>query len=194
MFRSRPLRFLGVCALALAAGCASSASRGATGGADASATAADAGVAREALSVRYRTYSNGLNLALVNPAHSDRTELYSKTVALSEAGTKVTTDEVLEATIEELERLGLFELTQPGPAPASAAGTNPQSIEVLRDGRTVHALLTRESSTDAKRAFHKCATVFCEIYTATYQLQSVKETPDWESQNQNVQKRAQKGG
>lgn len=193
MFRPRPLRFLGVCALALAAGCAASGPRSASQSSEPSAS--PNAKSRQAMSVRYLTYGTGQKLALVNPAHSDRTELYSKTIPLEQAGTKVTTDEVLGATVEELERIGLFRLTRPGAAPESAAGSNPQALEVTRDGATVHVLLTRESSVEDKRVFRDCAYVFRDIYNATYQLQSVQDAPDWEAQKKvQLQGQAKKGG
>lgn len=190
MFRS--LRFVLVCVLALAAGCASGERRTEEANGAASATATKS---RDAMSVRYLTYGTGQKLALVNPAHSDRTELYSKTIPLEQAGTKVTTDDVLEATVEEMERIGLFRLTRPGAAPEATAGSNPQALEVTRDGTTVHVLLTRESSVDDKRIFRDCAYVFRDIYNATYQLQSVKDAPDWEAQKKRqLQGQAKKGG
>jgi hypothetical protein len=175
------LRFLTLCVLSCASAlvalpsCASSSSSAQSGSTSEKAAGA--------MRVRYVTYATNQQFVLVNPAHTDRSELYSKAVAIDEAGTKVSTDEVIDETLKWFDEKGFFDRAQPGPAPRTVQGKNPQALEVDRGGRVFHLLVSQGSSVEDRQCFNECGRAFLEIYNSTLQLQAVKEPPEWQTQN-----------
>ena len=155
----------------LAGGCASGSSRG----------GAAAVAAGEPIRIRYVVYASRQNLELVNPAHSDPTELYSNTRKLEDAGRKVSTDEVLAETLRYFTKQGFDALAEPGPAPQDGGGAYSQALEVETPRRHVHFLFHRGLGDADRRVFLECAKAFADVYNSTYQLQSVDRAPDWEN-------------
>ena len=129
--------------------------------------------------IRYFAYASGQNLELVNTAHTDATELYSTTRSLSDAGRKVSTDEVMDEVLKLFRNRGFYERAQAGAAPSTAEGTWSQSLEVETPGELVHMSLHKGSTADDRKLFFECAQAFVAIYNNTYQLQSVDRAPDW---------------
>ena len=127
----------------------------------------------------YLTYNSQQRFVLVNESHTDRTEFYSNTRPLEDAGTKVSTDEVVEETVKFFDSKGFFAKAADGPAPASGQGTYIQALEVEREGRAVHIALTKSASKDERALFYECAQALLLIYNNTYQLQSVDRAPEW---------------
>lgn len=179
VLRPRPLAAAFCCAfLALASmlgggalvGCAAPAKQGGN------AAAAEP----RALRVRWRIYASGQDLALASQGAQDRTETYSKAVAIADAGTKIAPDEVVAALIEYLDDNG--PRFQPGNAPA-AGGAFTQSIEVDEPGGKRHIAVGKSSPLDDQKRFQECWKAFAAVYNQTYQLQTVDEAPDWQRQN-----------
>jgi hypothetical protein len=132
--------------------------------------------------IRYAVYTSGQNLELVNPARSDRTELYSTTRKLEDAGTKVSTDEVLQETLRYFDEHGFGAKAVAGPAPRDGGnGAYSQALEVETPSRHVHMVLHRGLDEADRRRFLTCAKAFAEVYNSTYQLQSVDRAPEWET-------------
>jgi len=169
--RSAVLAVLGSIVLAaLGAACASSKSAAAAGGHG------------RAIRVKFVDFRSGQNLELVDQSHTDRSELYSKKVRLEDAGTKVTTDEILEETLSYFRDRGFFGRTQPGASPATNEGVWSASLEIETPDGTVHANLGKSSTPAERQAFLECAKAFADVYNSTYQLQAVDRAPDWEAQ------------
>ena len=133
------------------------------------------------VSIRYVHYVSGQRLELVNPAHTDRVELYSQRRAIADAGTKVSTDEVLGATLQFFDERGFWDAAQPGPAPAEGGPTFSQALEVDLGGRRGYLLFGKDTEPGEKKRFAECAQAFLGIYNQTYQLQAVDRAPDWET-------------
>lgn len=156
------------------AGCGAPGKSGSTRGGDAAAAAP------RALRVRWRIYSSGQDLALASQGAQDRTETYSKAVAIDAAGTKVAPDDVVAAMIEFLDENG--PMFQPGAAPA-ADGAYSQSIEVDEAGARRFIAVGKSSPLEDQKRFQECWKGFAAVYNQTYQLQTVEEAPDWQRQN-----------
>ena len=164
---------LAACALLLAA-CTSSAS--------ASNSASEHASTRPLL-VRFVDWRSGQRLTLVDESHTERTKLYSSAKSLSDAGTKVTTDEILEETVKFFEGKGFFARALPGPA---AEGGQAQSLEVETPEGTVHMDLAAGTKPADADVFRACRNGFADLYNSVYQLQSVKEAPDWDQQQKKL--------
>jgi hypothetical protein len=142
--------------------------------------------------VRYVIYASGQRLGLVNESHSNRAEHYSETKKLSEAGTKVTSDEVLEAVVEYFDEQGLFKTAASGVAPATSVNGISQALEVSIGGSVRHVTIGRGTAVDDHQRFLICAKAFADVYNATYGLQSVDRSPDFEDQARSKKKSAVK--
>lgn len=141
------------------------------------------------LRVRYLAYASGQKLELVNESHTDKIEMYSSTKKLDEAGTKVTTDEVLDETIANFAQNGFFERAVPGSAPLTPPAGISQALEVEKDGRTTFWAIPRVSGDDDRKRFRQCTELFTYVYNSTFGMQSVERAPDWESQNAAMRKK-----
>src|SRR6187200_7838 len=67
-----------------------------------------------AIELRYRALSKNLVFCLVNASHTERTELYSSRQPLDHATTKVSPDEVVDATVEYFREQGFFDIATRG--------------------------------------------------------------------------------
>lgn len=133
-----------------------------------------------ALRVRWRIYSSNQNLCLASQGAQDRTETYSRAVPIDAAGTKIAPDEVVAAMIEFLDDNGPKFIA--GTAPTTG-GAYTQSIEIEAAGATRYIAVGKGSPLDDQKRFQECWKAFASVYNQTYQLQTVEEAPDWQSQN-----------
>ena len=130
------------------------------------------------------------DLALVNDAHTDRTQLYSAARSIEDAGTKVTTNEIMAETLGYLDSHDYFKFAQPGVAPSSGEGVYSVSLELETPTHGVmHWSLRRDSTPKERQALQECCYAFRDVYNNTYQAQAVNRVPDFEGQ----QARAKKG-
>jgi hypothetical protein len=169
--------------LALAA-CASEHSS-ASGGADTSGG--------HPIRILYLAYKSNQRLELIDRSLSSSSEYYSQTRKLENAGTKVTSDEVLKETLDLFDSKGFFEKAEPGPAPASGESVYTQSLEVETPGRVVHMSLHKATPPKDVQLFLDCQKAFVTIYNGTYQLQSVDRAPDWNVQGGSPSKKKSDG-
>ena len=131
------------------------------------------------LRVRFVDWRSGQNLVLVDQSHSDPAELYSEKRSLEDAVTKVTTDEVLEETIEYFRGQGFFDRAQNGPAVGGGGGASAQSLEVETPESTVHMNLGAATNAADGKVFRACRDAFAQLYNSVFQLQSVDRIPEW---------------
>ena len=140
------------------------------------------------LRVHFVDWRSGQNLTLVDQSHTDRSKLYSTAHPLSDAGTKVTTDEVLEETLKFFRGCGFFDHALKGAAPAGGTGGGAaQSLEVETPDEIVHMDLGRGTSPADGNVFRQCRDNFAALYNNVYQLQSVDRAPDWDAQQKSLQ-------
>ncbi|HEV8113825.1 MAG TPA: hypothetical protein VGR31_13700 [Planctomycetota bacterium] len=147
--------------------------------------AGDAPVSTRPLRVHFVDWRSGQKLTLVDQSHTDRSKLYSSARSLDEAGTKVTTDEVLEETLKFFKDQGFFEHARAGAA--AGGGDTAQSLEVETPDATVHMDLGRTTTAGDQRIFRTCRDNFAALYNNVYQLQSVDQAPDWDAQQKKLQ-------
>jgi hypothetical protein len=175
-----PRRALALAALALAS-CASSSK------ANGSETSPER---TRPLLVRFVDWRSGQRLTLVDESHTERSKLYSTTKSITEAGTKVASDEILEETVKYFRGEGFFGRAAQG---AAAQIGQAQSLDVEMPEGTVHMDLAAGMKPADAEMFRKCRNAFADIYNRVYQLQSVKEAPDWEQQKQKLQPKSSGG-
>lgn len=154
-------------------------------GSTSSSQPSDAPARTRPIRIQFVDWRSNQNLVLVDQSHTDRAQLYSNQVKLDEAGTKVTTDEVLEETVRFFREEGFFDRAAKGPAVASADAA--QTLEVETPEGTVHLSLGRSTAADVAKVFRTCRDNFAALYNNVFQLQSVDRVPDWEKQNQKSQ-------
>ena len=142
------------------------------------------------LLVRFVDWRSGQRLTLVDESHTERSKLYSTTKSIEDAGTKVASDEILEETVKFFTGEGFFARALPG---AAAGGGPAQSLDVETPEGTVHMDLAAGIRPADAEVFRKCRNAFADIYNRVYQLQSVKEAPDWEQQKQKLQPKSSGG-
>ena len=163
---------LGLCALA---GCGSTSPSHAT----------EATARTRPIRIHFVDWRSNQNLVLVDQSHTDRAELYSNQVKLAEAGTKVTTDEVLEEVVRFFRQEGFFDRATKGPA--TPGGDAVQTLEVETPEGTSHLRFGRSTDAAGAKVFRTCRDNFVALYNEVYQLQSVDQVPDWDSQNKKTQ-------
>lgn len=154
-------------------------------GTTSSSRATEAPIQARPIRVRFVDWRSKQDLVLVNQSHTDRAELYSSRVKIDEAGTKVTTDEVLEETLRFLREEGFFDRATSGAA--SPGGDAAQALEVETPDGTVHLTLGRSTAADTAKVFRTCRDNFAALYNNVFQLQSVDQVPDWDAQSQKSQ-------
>jgi hypothetical protein len=132
--------------------------------------------------VLYVHYKSNQKLELIDQSLSSSSDYYSQTRKLENAGTKVTSDEVLQELLDFFESKGFFDKGQGGPAPSSGEGVYLQALEVESSGRIVHMSMHKATPVDDIKLFLECQKAFVTIYNGTYQLQSVDRAPDWNVQ------------
>jgi hypothetical protein len=142
------------------------------------------------LLVRFVDWRSGQRLTLVDESHTERSTLYSTTKSIDDAGTKVASDEILEETVKFFTDQGFFSHALPGPA---ASGGQAQSLDVETPQKTVHMDLAAGIKPADAEVFRKCRNAFADVYNRVYQLQSVKEAPDWDQQKQKLQPKSSSG-
>ena len=148
--------------LLLAAGCASTAPR----------SSATAGPQGDPARVVFRDLRQGQTFALVNEAHSDPLELYSKTRSAAEASTKVIENEVMDALLDYLEGEGdFFDHARPGPAPATGFEKVGQ---VETDRGTFHMAVSQSSPEEEQQDFLRCYMNFVALWSNVQQFQAVE--------------------
>ena len=155
-------------------------------GSTSTAVESEAPVRTRPIRVRFVDWRSNQKLVLVDQSHTDRAELYSSQVKIDEAGTKVTTDEVLEETLRFFRDEGFFDRAENGPATGGADAV--QTLEVETPDGIVHLRFGRATAPEAAKVFRTCRDNFVALYNNVFQLQSVDKVPDWETQNQNAQK------
>jgi len=154
-------------------------------GSTSTAQSSEAPARTRPIRVRFVDWRSNQKLVLVDQSHTDRAELYSSQVKLDEAGTKVTTDEVLEETVRFFRDEGFFDRAEHGPASAGADAV--QTLEVETPDGIVHMRFGRATDPETAKLFRTCRDNFVALYNNVYQLQSVDKVPDWESQNKKSQ-------
>jgi len=127
------------------------------------------------LRVAYISYRNGQRIELVNEAHTDRVEQYSK--VRTSADRKVQTNDVMSGLVEVLYQYGYGKYELPGPAPDEGGGRWAWAIEMEGANGVNHVLagpgLTKEEQEDLIRY----AAAIVDTYNATYGLQAVELAP-----------------
>lgn len=167
--------------LALVLGLVALAACGTTSG----SKATDEPIRTRPIRIHFVDWRSNQNLVLLDQSHTDRSELYSSQVKIDQAGTKVTTDEVLEETLRFFREEGFFDRTTKGPA--AAGGDIVQTLEVETPDGTVHFRFGRSTDPESAKVFRTCRDNFVALYNNVFQLQSVDRVPDWEAQNQKSQ-------
>jgi hypothetical protein len=156
-------------------------------GTTSSSRATDAPIRTRPIRIRFVDWRSNLNLELVDQSHTDRAELYSSKRSLAEAGTKVTTDEVLEETILFFGEAGFFNHALEGAANSGSGAA--QAMEIETPDGIVHLELGPSTAADVGKIFRTCRDNFAALYNNVFQLQSVDEVPDWDAQNENSAKK-----
>ena len=121
--------------------------------------------------VTFRDYRQGTSFVLVNDAHTDRVELYSKISA--EPSTKVASNEVMTALLDFLESSGFEEQARPGVAPRSSTAWR-WSGEIETSGRSVFFAVNDKTPTAEKKMFLDCYMNHVQLWSNIFQLQRVE--------------------
>ena len=132
-----------------------------------------------AIELRYRALSKNLVFCLVNASHTERTELYSSRQPLDQATTKVSPDEVVDATVEYFREQGFFDIATRGRAPATLPQGSTQVLEVALPDGPWHAVMRPGVSAAFIKSFQTCGKAFLDVYNNTMQFQAVDQAPDW---------------
>lgn len=128
-----------------------------------------------AAQVRFFEYRSAHTMTVVNESHTDRVQLYSE--KRDEASTKVARDEVMEALIERVRKVGFANYAEEGPAPATSSQWS-QGIEVKTDKGTHHMLVGPGVDRGAANAFRQSREAFLGIYNNIFGAQSVNVGQD----------------
>jgi hypothetical protein len=131
--------------------------------------------------IRYRAVTANTSFGLVNESHTPRTELYSSRLPIDAATTKVSTDEVVAATVDYFREQGFFDMAQPGPMPSPAPPGVSQMLGVTTPAGSVHMALRPGATKAQALCFQTCAKALLDIYNNTVQLQAVDQAPDWKT-------------
>lgn len=134
-------------------------------------------------------YGDFMRLSLVNEAHTDPVEYYSE--VRSNASTKITSNEILAATIEYFDELGFSQYAQQGFAPRQGAKGELQSLEIETETGVRHLLYGQQASPAARKAFVQCVMAWQEIYNHTPQAQAMSNRAGgdlFEAQQQKTKK------
>jgi hypothetical protein len=125
--------------------------------------------------VTFRDYQQGTNFVLVNEAHTDRVELYSKISA--EPSTKVASNEVMDALLDFLNTSGFKKQARPGVAPRSST-TWRWSGEIETSNGSVFFVVNDQTPTAEKKLFLDCYMNHVQLWSNIFQLQRVEGGPD----------------
>jgi hypothetical protein len=143
--------------------------------------------------ILYVAYKSSQRLQLIDRSMSSSADYYSQTRKLEDAGTKVTSDEVLQETLDLFESKGFFDKAEHGAAPLSGENVYLQALEVETPGRVVHMSIHKATPPKDVQLFLECQKAFVTIYNGTYQLQSVDRAPDWNVQGGSPSKKKSDG-
>ena len=125
------------------------------------------------LIVTLHNYRGGGQFELASESHTDRVAYYSS--ARSDAARKVQTDEVMNAFLRELQRLGLEQHARTGKAPQAPQGDVIRwGLEVASGERHVHWLVGTGSTPEDWQAFERCRDTFLQLYNSTVSYQAVQ--------------------
>ena len=125
--------------------------------------------------VTFRDYRQGTSFVLVNEAHTDRVELYSKISA--DPSTKVASNEVMNALLEFLKTSGFEEQARPGVAPRSSSAWQ-RSGEIETSGHSVFFVVNDKTPSAEKKMFLDCYLNHVQLWSSIFQLQRVEGGPD----------------
>ena len=160
--QSRTIAWLALTSLGLLSACATP-----SGG---SASADSSTPAR----VTFRDYREGTKFELVNEAHTDRVELYSKVSA--DPSTKVASNEVMSALLEFLKDSGFESQARSGAAPRTSSAWQ-YGGEIETTAGTVFLTVNDSTSADQRRMFLDCYMNHVQLWSNIFQLQRVDAGP-----------------
>jgi len=160
--RSQTRRALGLLSLALLSGCAGSPS------------APEASLSATPARVRFMDYRQGTAFELVNEAHTDRVEFYSK--VRSDTMTKVANDEVMGALLEYIQTSGFHRHARSGVAPRQSSSYR-WGGEVETKSGTVFMLVNDQTPKGKRQAFLDCYMNHVNLWSNVFQLQRVDTDP-----------------
>ncbi len=129
-------------------------------------------------SVTFTDYRSGLRFTIVNETHTDRVELYSRSVKASQANTKVATDEVLDALFERMGKLGFFRDASSGSAPSGGSANSIQALEVESREGAYHMVQGRGATDGGAKVFRDVRAAVLEVHANIFQAQSIDLLPE----------------
>jgi len=159
---SRTIAWLALTSLGLLSACATP-----SGG---SASADSSTPAR----VTFRDYREGTKFELVNEAHTDRVELYSK--ISTDPSTKVANNEVISALLDYLSDSGFESQARSGAAPRTSSAWQ-YSGEIETTAGTVFLAVNSSTPADQRKMFLDCYMNHVQLWSNVFQLQRVDAGP-----------------
>ncbi len=111
------------------------------------------------------------HFTLVNEAHTNRLELYSK--ISNNASTKVATDEIMDTLLDYFDEQGFFELATSGGTHESSEG---RALVFQGRGGTLNLSANSSSSQAQLKAFNSCGKAFIDVWNNIFAPQSVRNT------------------
>ena len=109
--------------------------------------------------------------SIVNEAHSNRVELYSKKAG--DASTKVASNEIMDALLDRFAEYEFFENSQNGSFGGLADG---RALEIQGPNGDVYFHVGKNSPPEQWQNFVSCRVAFLEVYNAIFAPQSVDNT------------------
>ena len=158
----RRIACLALASIGLFSGCAST-----------SSTAASKELSAPAR-VSFYDYRGEKSFVLVNEAHTDRVELYSK--ISDQASTKVASNEVMSALLEFLEDSGFDRQARSGAAPRTSKVWQ-WGGEIETESGSVFVVVNEQTPTAEKKIFLDCYMNHVQLWSNIFQLQRVKARP-----------------
>lgn len=124
------------------------------------------------LRVSLRNYQAEQFFELVSESHTDRLGYYSQERA--SAARKIQADEVMDALVAELDRLGLEDHMTGGRAPTQGGNSVLRwSLEYEENGRVSHWLVAEGTAPDERVAFNECLNTFLQLYNVSASFQTI---------------------
>lgn len=126
--------------------------------------------------VKFVDYRSGLKFELVNEAHTDRVELYSRPTE-TDVVTKVATNEVMDELLKYMDDSGFFGNSSNGTFPGDGGSMGfIQALEVERADGTVHMVNSGRLAQTAAAAFRTSRDGFLNLHGKIYGAQTVRHT------------------
>jgi len=122
------------------------------------------------MTIKLYDYRSGLVVGLVNDSHSDRIAAYSE--ERSDAGIKITSDEIVSATIEFVQDKGFEQYAMRGLAPMRSDAYS-KCIEVDDPSGVRYFGISRSSSTEERVVMANCYAGLLDVYNRVHGSQSV---------------------